>query len=81
MVKRLVYVHMKMYKTSGIVISKDACGGCFERMALPIGLLAFQRLGAPKQAIRSLFGTLSKMKHYIRATHSDLDALYSGTGV
>ena len=77
LMKRLVYDYMRI-KTTGVVISNDA-RGCFDRMALPIGLLVLQQLGTPKQVIRSLMTTLSSMKHYVRTAHGDLDGYYTGT--
>ena len=65
-------------KIPGVVISNDA-RGCFDRMALAIGAIAFLRLGVPRQAIRSLFTTLANMKHFVRTAHGDSSTYYSGT--
>ena len=49
MLKRLYYNYLRISKTPGIVISNNA-RGCFDRMAVAIGAIAFRQLGVPWQA-------------------------------
>ena len=78
LLKWLYYDFLRITKTPGIVISNDA-RGCFDRMALAIGAIAFMRLGVPRNAIKSLFGTLSSMKHFVRTAHGDSSEYYEGS--
>ena len=48
-------------------------------MSLAIGAITFQRLGVPKQAIRSIFLTLAQMKHYVHTSHGDSITYYTGS--
>ena len=78
LLKRLFYDYLRIMKTAGIVISNDA-RGCFDRMALAIGAIAFRRLGVPWNAIKSLFTTLKGMKHFVRTAHGDSETHYEGS--
>ena len=50
LVKRLYFDYLRIYKVPGAMILNDA-RGCFDRMVLLVGSLAFRRLGVPWRAI------------------------------
>ena len=58
------------------MIANDA-RGCFDRMALPISSLCLQRIGAAKSTLKTLYATISKMRHYIRTGHRESENYYA----
>ena len=77
-IKRLYFDYLRIYKQPGAIVSNDA-RGCFDRMVLAIGSLAFRRLGVPWRAVRTLITTIQRIKHYIRTAHGDSSEYYEGT--
>ena len=78
LIKHLYFDYLWIYKCPGVIISNSA-GGCFDRMALAVGSLAFCCLGVPWQAVWSLLNTLCNMKHFICTDRGDLEKKYEGT--
>ena len=78
LIKRLYFDFLCIYKHPGALIFNNA-RGCFDRMVLAIGSLAFRRLGVPWRAVRALTNTLGNMRHYIRTAHGDSEDYYEGS--
>ena len=78
LIKRLYFDFLRIYKHPGAIIFNDT-RGCFDRMVLAIGSLAFRRLGVPWRAVRALTNTLGNMRHYIRTAHGDSEDYYEGS--
>ena len=70
--KRIFVDLCRMYKTPAAAFNLDA-RQCYDRMALPIGSMALQRIGVPKRSIKTMFTALRNMKHYTRFGLGDSD--------
>ena len=73
--KRLYFDYLRVYKVPGTIISNNT-QGCFDRMVLALGSIAFWRLGIPWRLVCSLIDTLQNMKHYIWTSQGDSDDYY-----
>jgi hypothetical protein len=56
--------------------SNDA-KSCYDRILHAIASICMRRVGVPKQTCMMMFGTLAKVKHYIRTTYGDSSNAYS----
>jgi hypothetical protein len=56
--------------------SNDA-KSCRDHILHAIATICMQRIGDPKKICLMMFGTLAKVKHYIRTTYGDLTTSYS----
>ena len=56
--------------------SNDA-KSCYDRILHAIATICMRRVGVPKETCLMMFGTLAKVKHYIRTTYGDSPTSYS----
>ncbi len=56
--------------------SNDA-KSCYDRILHAIATICMRRVGVPKKICLMMFGTLAKVKHYIRTTYGDSTTSYS----
>jgi hypothetical protein len=56
--------------------SNDA-KSCYDRILHAIAAICMQRVSVPKKVCLMMFGTLAKVKHYIRTTYGDYTTSYS----
>jgi hypothetical protein len=56
--------------------SNDA-KSCYDRILHAVASICMRRVGVPKETCLMMFGTLAKVKHYIRTTYGDSTTAYS----
>jgi hypothetical protein len=56
--------------------SNDA-KSCYDRILHAIASICMRRVGVPKKTCLMMFGTLAKVKHYIRTTYGDSSTAYN----
>ena len=72
--KKLIYDISRQMKYPIAVCSNDA-RSCYDRIVHSAGFLALRRLGAPKNAITSMFRSIQHMKHRVRTSFGDSEGL------
>ena len=73
--KRLSYDVLRQKRMTGAVCSNDA-KSCYDRIVRSIASLSMQRLGAPKNAIKSMLTTLKIARHHIKTAYGILKTSY-----
>jgi hypothetical protein len=57
--------------------SSNDTKSCYDRILHAIATICMRRVGVPKKICLMMFGTLAKVKHYIRTTYGDSTTSYS----
>jgi hypothetical protein len=60
-----------------MALCSNDVNSCCDRILHAIATICMRRLGVPEKFCLMMFGTLTKVKHYIRTTYGDLTTLYS----
>jgi hypothetical protein len=60
-----------------IALCSNDAKSCYDRILHAIATICIRRVGVPNKICLMMFGTLAKVKHYIRTTYGDSTTLYS----
>ena len=77
LVKVLYFDYLRINKLNGTFAAMDLMQ-CFDRMAHPVSSLCSQRLGVPKNIVKTMINTLTSMQHFIRTAYGDSEESYGG---